>query len=40
MRRLVAHKGWGGIYNGTSRQRGFGMSLLEGDFRVEVSGAP
>ena len=24
MRRLVAHKGWGGIYNGTSRQRGFG----------------
>ena len=24
MRRLVAHKGWGGIYNETSRQRGFG----------------
>ena len=24
MRRLVAHKGWGEIYNGTSRQRGFG----------------
>ena len=23
-RRLVAHKWWGGIYNGTSRQRGFG----------------
>ena len=24
MRRLVAHKGWGGIYSGPSRQRGFG----------------
>ena len=24
MRRLIVHKGWGGIYNGTSRQRGFG----------------
>ena len=24
MRHLVAHKGWGGIYSGTARQRGFG----------------
>ena len=24
MRQLVTHKGWGGIYSGTTRQRGFG----------------